>query len=64
MIKSDSTIDVVHNKTGNFYKILDSTVINTTNAAGGDVVMILYQNQSGQLFVRDDIEFRDKFTIR
>lgn len=64
MIKSDSTIDVVHNKTGNFYKILDSTVINTTNAAGGDVVMILYQSQSGQLFVRDDIEFRDKFTIR
>ena len=64
MIKSDSTIDVVHNKTGNFYKILDSTVINTTNAAGGDVVMILYQNQSGQLFVRDDIEFWDKFTIR
>lgn len=64
MIKSDSTIDVVHNKTGNFYKILDSTVINTTNAAGGDVVMILYQSQSGQLFVRDDIEFWDKFTIR
>ncbi len=53
--------DVFHKKTGNIYTILDHAVIDTTNSAGGDVVMVLYQNTMGQKFVREADEFWEKF---
>lgn len=54
---------VMHNKTGNIYKILSENVIDTTNARGGDVEVILYQNLQGQIFVREKQEFWEKFTL-
>lgn len=50
-----------HNKTGNIYFKLFDAIDATNNRDGNDVVV--YTNTQGQVFVRDTIEFNEKFTI-
>ena len=50
----------IHNKTGNIYQELHRA-IDTTNTRSGDQVVV-YQNERGQVFVRDCDEFEAKFT--
>lgn len=48
-----------HKKTGNLYET-DMTVINATNAQDKQV-MVLYHNDRGMYFVREEREFFNKF---
>lgn len=50
----------IHKKTGKSYES-DMTVINATNAQDGQI-MILYHDNSGNYFVREEHEFFEKFT--
>jgi len=50
-------------KTGKVYSGISSTVINSTNNIEGSLVMVLYKDSTGQLFVRTLSEFYDKFEL-
>lgn len=52
-----------HNKTGNIYEVLREDVINCTNATS-EQIMVLYQNPNikDKIFVREKVEFYEKFT--
>jgi len=50
-----------HLKTGNIYYML-SSVINATNGIDGQY-MVLYKNEEGSLFVRESVEFHNKFKV-
>ena len=52
-----------HNKTGNIYVVLREDVINCTNI-NSEQIMVLYQNPNikDKIFVREKIEFYEKFT--
>ena len=47
-------------KNGKLYRILYYSVINTTNAQDGQK-MVVYENMEGQIFVREQKEFYEKF---
>jgi hypothetical protein len=49
-----------HIKSGDIYTVINNTIINTTNANDGEL-MVLYHNKDGKLFVREIIEFHEKF---
>lgn len=51
-----------HNKTGNTYLIISMEIINATNSNDGQQ-MVLYSNLTSQLFVREKVEFLNKFTV-
>jgi hypothetical protein len=51
-----------NNKNGNIYTIFSNTFINTTNGPGNGQIMVGYFNSDGQLFVRENNEFYQKFT--
>lgn len=55
-------MEVIHNKTGEVYTVLNSDVINATNGREKDEHMVLYKNSEGMHFVRSHSEFIDKFT--
>ena len=46
-------------KTGEIYEMI-TEVINATNAQGGQI-MVFYRNDGGQKFVREKVEFWEKF---
>lgn len=48
-------------KTGDLYRVIDWGVIDATNGQEHRAEMILYENQEGQPFVRDEVEFLNKF---
>lgn len=50
---------VIHTKTGNRYIIVDE-VVDATNERDG-LVVVLYKNESGRMFVRDKDEFWMRF---
>ena len=52
-----------HNKTGNIYEVIREDIINCTNA-NSEQIMVLYQNPNikDKIFVREKIEFYEKFT--
>lgn len=50
----------INKKTGKSYES-DMTVINATNAQDGQI-MILYHDNRGNFFVREEHEFFQKFT--
>lgn len=53
---------VTHNKSGNTYYVFSTTVINSTNSAS-DEIMVLYTDVKGtKLFSRNSKEFYEKFT--
>ena len=47
-------------KTQEDYVLLKSNIINSTNDQDGQL-MIMYMNPKGQLFVREETEFLQKF---
>ena len=47
-------------KNGKLYRILYYSVINATNAQDGQK-MVVYENMEGQIFVREQKEFYEKF---
>lgn len=49
-----------HIKTGNFYRVFAFDITDATNATDGRK-MVLYQNHNGDMFVREQSEFNDKF---
>lgn len=54
---------VIHHKTGNFYLIIEETIIDTTNSEPEDKQMVLYMNLNGMKFVRERAEFFKKFKV-
>lgn len=52
-----------HNRTGDIYKILNSNVINCTNAQE-DEIMVIYSHyhDDSLLFARERQEFYERFT--
>lgn len=53
-------MEATHNKTGNKYNILH-TAIDATNSRDGNQVVV-YERE-GKVFVRNLVEFKEKFTI-
>lgn len=51
----------INKKNGNEYTILKRNVINATNGHEQDNPMILYISKFGEIFVRDEKEFEEKF---
>ena len=52
-----------HDKTGNKYRVEHVDIINATNGEHDGERMVLYSNKSGQKFVREYQEFKEKFTM-
>lgn len=50
----------LHKKTNKIYRVFDIDIINATNANDGQE-MFLYQNNNGDMFVRELEEFCSKF---
>jgi len=50
----------VNIKTGRQYKVLNPMVIDATNNNHGRI-MVLYQGESGEVYVREKFEFLQKF---
>lgn len=61
-MKTDKMIPVIHLKTGKLYLALRE-VINCTNNVDGQV-MIEYVNMDGDVFVREEREFWQKFQMK
>lgn len=51
----------VHNKTGNYYLVLEENAIDCTNSRA-DSACVIY-SKDGKVFVRDKDEFVSKFTL-
>lgn len=52
----------MNKKTKNLYKVLSLDVVNTTNTDDG-IMMVLYTDDTGILYVRELNEFIDKFSF-
>ena len=52
-----------HLKTGNIYTAYDKKIINATNGENDGQIMVLYFNQDGEHFVREESEFNEKFKL-
>lgn len=50
----------IHKKTGNYYELLYDNAVDATNERGG-IIVVVYRNQEGQIFVREKNEFFEKF---
>lgn len=59
-LKVESTY--MNKKTKNLYKVLSLDVVNTTNTDDG-IMMVLYTDDTGILYVRELNEFIDKFSF-
>lgn len=59
VINSDGKDKYLHRKSNKIYTLL-CTCINCTNAQDGQI-MVMYMNNEGMLFVREQSEFIKKF---
>ncbi len=50
----------LHLKTGHIYWVIEKVAINCTNKDNG-TIMVVYRNNQGMFFVREAIEFNEKF---
>lgn len=51
-----------HNKTGDIYDVIHTNIIDTTNISNNRVMILYKKINDSKLFVRDAIEFYQKFT--
>lgn len=52
----------INNKSGKRYFTNNEPILNTTNSALPSTYMILYRNENYKWFVREENEFKQKFT--
>ena len=51
----------IHKKTGNMYYVIYDNVIDCNNNRTVETVNIVYQDSKGNIFVRESLEFHEKF---